>query len=359
MQAKNTKLNFSGQNIYVGMDTHKKHFTISIQGEHLFYKTFNQPPKPAILVKHLQQNYPGANYFAAYEAGFSGFWIQEQLQAKGVDCIVVNPCDVPTTDKEKKQKRDPLDSRKIARALKNGELTGIHIPDKVHQQDRSLLRARQRIVGNQTRCRNRIKSHLYFFGIEYPEKFQHSGTHWSKRFMDWLNQIDLGEQSGNLSLRLWLKEATSLRDLLLEADREIRKLSQQERYAEDMTLLLSIPGIGRLTAMILLTEIGDIKRFGNLDHLCSFIGLVPNTYGSGDKEKTGEITSRGNRRLRSHIVESSWVAVRSDPALTLRYNELRGRMNGNNAIIRIAKNLVNRIRHVLINKQSYELAVAA
>lgn len=276
-----------------------------------------------------------------------------------MDCIVVNPCDVPTTDKEKKQKRDPLDSRKIARALKNGELTGIHIPDKVHQQDRSLLRARQRIVGNQTRCRNRIKSHLYFFGIEYPEKFQHSGTHWSKRFMDWLNQIDLGEQSGNLSLRLWLKEATSLRDLLLEADREIRKLSQQERYAEDMTLLLSIPGIGRLTAMILLTEIGDIKRFGNLDHLCSFIGLVPNTYGSGDKEKTGEITSRGNRRLRSHIVESSWVAVRSDPALTLRYNELRGRMNGNNAIIRIAKNLVNRIRHVLINKQSYELAVAA
>lgn len=109
--------------------------------------------------------------------------------------------------------------------------------------------------------------------------------------MDWLNQIDLGEQSGNLSLRLWLKEAASLRGLLLEADREIRKLSHQERYAEDMALLLSIPGIGRLTAMILLTEIGDIKRFGNLDHLCSFIVLVPNTYGSGDKEKTGEITS--------------------------------------------------------------------
>lgn len=85
MQTKSTKLNFSGQNLYVGMDTHKKHFTISIQGELLFYKTFNQPPKPEILVNHLQRNYPGANYFAAYEAGFSGFWIKEQLQAKGVD----------------------------------------------------------------------------------------------------------------------------------------------------------------------------------------------------------------------------------------------------------------------------------
>lgn len=359
MQTKNTKLNFSGQNIYVGMDTHKKHFTISIQGEHLFYKTFNQPPKPEILVNHLRQNYPGANYFAAYEAGFSGFWIQEQLQAKGVDCIVVNACDVPTTDKEKKQKRDPLDSRKIARALKNGELKAIHVPGKANQQDRSLLRARQRIVGNQTRCRNRIKAHLYFFGIEYPERFQRSGTHWSKRFMEWLMQIDLGEESGNISLRLWLKEAGSLRDLLLEADREIRKLSQKERYAEDVALLLSVPGIGRLTAMILSTEIEDIKRFVNLDHLCSFIGLVPNVYGSGDKEKTGDITSRGNRRLRGHIIESSWVAVRNDPALTLKYNELCGRMNGNKAIIRIARKLVNRIKHVLVSKQSYELAIAA
>jgi len=359
MLSKNNKLDFTSQAIYIGMDTHKKQFTVTIQGEHLSYKTFSQPPSPKLLIDYVKRNYPGADYYAAYEAGFSGFWIQEELQSGGVDCIVVNPCDVPTTDKERKQKRDPLDSRKIARALKNGELTAIHIPDKKSQQDRSLLRMRQRIVGNQTRCRNRIKGLLSFYGIDLPEQFNKSGTHWSKRFMDWLRQLDLGHRSGNMALSLLLAEAMFSRDLLLKAGRDIRLLSKEERYAEDVRLLLTVPGIGMLTAMIFLTEIGDVRRFKKLDQLCSYVGLIPNVYGSGEKEKVGDITKRGNRHLKSHLIESSWVAARNDPALSMRYNELCSRMNGNKAIIRIARKLLNRIRYVLINKQEYVLALAA
>lgn len=359
MSVKNTQLDFKGQNIYVGIDVHKKHFTVSIQGERLFYKTFNQPPIPEILVEYLTRNYFGAKYFAAYEAGFSGFWIQEELMSLGVNCIVVNPCDIPTTDKEKKQKRDPLDSRKIARSLKNGELNAIHIPDKLNQHDRSLLRTRQRVIGNQTRCRNRIKALLYFYGFNYPEQFQHSGTHWSRRFMNWLNELELGHESGNNTLNLLLKEANYLREILGEADKNILKLSKGERYSEKVKLLLSVPGIGRLTAMIFLTEIEDIKRFKGLDHLCAYIGLMPNVYGSGEKERVGDITKRGNKHLRGYLIESSWVAVRNDPALGSKYHQLCSRMKGNKAIIRIARKLLNRIRYVLINKEGYELSIAA
>ena len=359
MLSKNNKLDFTDQAIYIGMDTHKKQFTVTIRGEHLTHKTFSQPPSPKILIDYVKRNYPGADYYAAYEAGFSGFWIQEELQSGGVDCIVVNPCDVPTTDKERKQKRDPLDSRKIARALKNGQLTAIHIPDKKSQQDRSLLRMRQKIIGNQTRCRNRIKGLLSFYGIDLPEQFNKSGSHWSKRFMEWLGQLDLGYSSGNTALSLLLEEATFSRHLLLKAGRDIRMLSKEERYAEDVRLLLTVPGIGMLTAMIFLTEIGDVRRFKKLDQLCSYVGLIPNVYGSGEKEKVGDITKRGNRHLKSHLIESSWVAARNDPALSMRYNELCSRMNGNKAIIRIARKLLNRIRYVLINKQEYVLALAA
>ena len=239
-----------------------------------------------------------------------------------MNCIVVNPADVPATDKEKKQKGDPRDSRKIARGLKNGELSAIHIPDKLSQQDRSLLRMKQRIVGNQTRCRNRIKGLLSFYGIEFPEQFNKSGTHWSKRFMEWLGQLDLGHDSGNTTLSLLLEEATFLRGLLLKAGNNIKLLSKEERYAEDVKLLLTVPGIGMLTAMIFLTEIGDVKRFKNLDHLCSYVGLIPNVYASGEKVKVGDITQRGNSHLKSHLIESSWVAARNDPALSMRYNEL-------------------------------------
>lgn len=359
MRNKNKQLNFEGQNIYVGMDVHKKQFTISIQGEHLFFKTFTQPPVPEILVEHLNLNYPGANYYAVYEAGFCGFWIQERLTHLGVNCIVVNPADIPTTDKEKKQKRDKSDSKKLARALKNNELEAIHVPDNSAQQDRALLRARLKLISDQTRCRNRIKSLLFYYGIELPETFSNCGTHWSKRFMDWLRQINLGQLTGNKALQLYIKEAETIRALVLEADKEIRQLSRTEKYKETSTLLLSVPGVGILTAMILLTELGDILRFKNLDHLCAYIGLVPNVYSSGEKERVGDITRRGNKRLKSHIIESSWVAVRKDPALSLAYGKLCSRMNGNKAIVRIARKLLSKMRYVLINKEKYKLAVAA
>jgi transposase len=359
MSLKFNQIDFSGQNIYVGIDVHKKHFTVSIQGDRVFYKTFSQPPKTDVLADYLRRNFPGANYFAAYEAGFSGFWLQEELTRQDIHCIVVNPCDIPTSDREKKQKRDPLDSRKIARELKNGELHAIHIPDKESQQDRGLLRTREKLQANQTRCRNRLKAWLCYYGIDYPEQFQRSGSHWSKRFMTWLSELKSEHESGRMALKLLLKEAETLRTLLLEANKSITKLSRQERYAEDAALLLSVPGVGRLTAMILLTELGNIKRFATLDHLCAYIGLMPNVYGSGDNEKVGQITKRGNKHLRRYLIESAWVAIRTDQTLGIKYYQLCSRMTSNKAIIRIARKLTNRIRHVLLKKESYTLPLAA
>jgi transposase len=109
--------------------------------------------------------------------------------------------------------------------------------------------------------------------------------------------------------------------------------------------------------MIILTELGDISRFKNLDKLCSFIGLVPMTNSTGENEKTGGITVRRNKILRTAIVESSWIAIRNDPALMLVYQKLTKRMEPQKAIIRIAKKLVNRILYVLKNKKPYVQAV--
>ena len=238
-------------------------------------------------------------------------------------------------------------------------MNAVYVLEKRTQQDRSLVRTREKIVGNQTRCRNRIKGLLYYYGIEYPERFLHSGTHWSKRFMSWLENINVGDASGNSSLSILLKEAKSLRELLLETDKHILKLSQEERYTVNVKLLQSVPGIGRLISMILLTELENINRFKGIDQLCAYLGLMPNVYSSGENEKIGDITNRCNKHLRSYIIESSWVAIRSDPALALKYHQLCSRMVGNKAIIRIARKLLNRIRCVLLNKEKYKFSLAA
>lgn len=356
MQTQVKKLDFSGQDIFIGLDTHKKNLTVTILSEHLHHKTFSQAPDAEQLARYLHRNFPGARFHAAYEASFCGFWLQEGLQAKGIDCMVVHAADVPTTDKERRQKRDTRDSRKIANALRGNQLEAIYVPGKTCQQDRALMRSRHKTVGNQTRCRNRIKALLYYFGVEYPQEFANAQTHWSAKFMTWLNGVDLGE-AGSMSLSVFIGECEFYRTQLRKLNHRIVALSGQERYARLAALLRSVPGVGLLTAMILLTEIEDIHRFKNLDRLCHYVGLVPNVSASGEREHVGDITRRGNKYIKSQLIESAWVAVRKDPALMLKYNQLCTHMNGNCAIIRIARKLLSRIRYVLLNQQEYQLAL--
>ncbi len=141
---KDNKLDFRGQHIYVGMDVHKKSWSVSIHTEQFEHKTFTQPPEVEKLTHYLQRTFPGATYHTVYEAGFSGFWLHDQLKEKGIDCMVVNPADVPTKNKERAGKTDRIDCRKLARGLRNGEIKGIYVPSRVKVEDRSLVRTRQR-----------------------------------------------------------------------------------------------------------------------------------------------------------------------------------------------------------------------
>ena len=86
------------------------------------YKQFCQPPKPTVLGKYLRKHFPGGHYKSVYEADFCGFWIHDELTAEGIENIIVNPADVPTTDKERQQKTDKRDAKKLARMLRGGGL---------------------------------------------------------------------------------------------------------------------------------------------------------------------------------------------------------------------------------------------
>jgi transposase len=357
MQLQNNKLSFQDQNIYTGIDVHKNSYKATIIVENRVFKTFSQPADPKILVEYLKRNFPDGNYYSAYEASFSGFWLHDYLNKMGIKNIVVNPADIPTTDKEKKQKEDKRDSKKIAKGLINNELVPIYVMGNQSLEDRKLLRMRQTIAKDLTRLKNRIKSDLYFFGIKFPPEFENSNTHWSKKFMKWLEEIKFEKESGNISFRVLLHHAKHLREEQLMMNREIRKLSNEDKYKDNVKLLISVPGIGLLTAMIILTELDDINRFQDLDNLCSYMGISPTTNSSGDNEKVGKITPRSNNFLRNAIIESSWIASRTDPALLRCYIDYIKRMDKNKAVIKIARKLINRIRFVLKNKKMYVYSI--
>jgi transposase len=269
----------------------------------------------------------------------------------------VNPVDVPTTQKDQKRKSDPIDSSKLGRSLRSNELKGIYIPRAETLEDRTMIRVRFTIVKDLVRQKQRIKSLLYLYGIEYPDEFQNVNTHWSKRFIIWLKTVHLQYTTGTDALNLMIKEAEQQRLILLEATRKVRTLSKTERYAKNIELITSVPGIGLITGMMLLAEIEDIKRFDNSDKLAGLIGIVPDCHSSGLTEKKGEMTSRGQYFMRKGIIECSWVAASKDPALSLAYCNYCKRMEPNKAITRIARKLINRIFSVLKNEKKYEIGI--
>jgi transposase len=344
---------FTGQPFFIGIDTHKKSWKVSIFTEHLEHKTFTQPPDVDKLANYLRRNFPGGEYHVVYEAGFCGFWIHDSLnKEEGVDCIVVNPADVPTTDKEKKTKADPIDSRKLGRSLRNGELKGIYVPPRESVEDRNLVRMRQTMVKKQTRVKNQIKSLLYFYGIVLPEEY--TQRRWSRKFIDWLYEIQMTRASGDMALKTLLDELTYLRQTISGLTKGIRGLALTEEYAENFRLLKTVIGISILADMILLTELVDINRFKNLDMLASYVGLIPDTESSGEKENDKGITKRRNPLLRHVLIEAAWTAVRKDPALMEAFNKMLGRgISRKVAIVKIARKLLNRIRYVLKNKKEY------
>jgi transposase len=354
---KDNKISFKGQHIYTGIDVGKKAWSVTILTEQFEHKTFTQPPVPETLVKYLKRNFPQADYSCAYEAGLSGFWICDALNQLGVDCIVVHPADIPTKDKERRNRNDNVDSRKIARNLRNGELTPIYILSRQAQEDRSLVRMRMLMVKKQTRCKNQIKSLLTLYGINIPNELTNSD--WSIKFIDWLDNLQFQYHSGKQSLTALLSELKHFRQAITQLTAEIRNLSRQEPYVKLVDCLVTIPGVSVITAMVLLTEIVDINRFKSLDQFASYVGLIPGEDSSGDKEIHTGLSYRRNAYLRVLLIESSWVAVRKDPSLLMTYNKLIKQMPKNRAIVKIARKLLNRIRYVLKNQQPYEPCVVS
>ncbi len=254
MSAQKNNLNFNGESIYVGFDVHKASWQVTILSKELMLKNFVMAPDSEKLSKHLHDNYPGANFHSAYEAGFSGFWMHYQLLSLGINNIVVNPADIPGTQKDKLHKEDKKDSRKIAYALRAGNLTPIYIPSRNTTNDRSLIRCRRMLVKDMTRLKSRIKSFLFFYGIEPPEIFSKSGSHWSKRYMAWLDSIQLDEPSGNSALKFHIAQARNQKKLLKDILLEIKRLSLTEKYKHNYELIKTIPGIALVSGMTLLRQ---------------------------------------------------------------------------------------------------------
>jgi len=339
---------FSGQKFYIGIDVHKKSWAVTVRSLNFVVAHFTQPPSTKALLSHLQGKFPGGEFYAAYEAGFSGTSVHEELCKLGIKNIVVHPGDIPRTDKEQKNKTDIHDSRSIAFNLEKGNLHSIYVMPRQQQEFRALFRLRESKARDVARAINRLKSCLLYFGIDYSSIFE---GYISAKVITWLRKLHMDNEVGSFTLKKYIDELAHQRTELGKITKALRNQAKKDHNVP-YKCLLSVPGIGHTTAIGLLAEIGDFGRFKDPAEYCSFLGLIPWQHSSGESIRVKGIQPRCNKHLRPLLVEASWLAIRNDPSL-LKYYRKHAVKNSRHAIIKVARKLALIAKGVVQKLQLY------
>jgi transposase len=342
---------FTSQDFYIGLDVHKQSWYVTIRSLGIEVGHFTQEPDAAALHQYLHRNFPGGQYHSAYEAGFCGTGAHEQLCKAGIDNMIVHAADMPITDKQKKNKTDLHDSRAIADHLERGNLHGIYVLSQEQQELRSLFRLRECKVKDTTRANNRLKSFLMYYSVVIPQEISKRGD-LTGRALAWLD-LELQSAAGTIALGQYVAELKYQRKQLFELTKILR--AQVMAYdKKTYTNLITIPGMGSITAMGLIAEIADFRRFDDPDEYASLLGLCPWEDSSGDCIKTKGIQPRCNRHLRPLLIEASWQSIRKSRKLFAYYSKHAGGKNGKKAIVKVARKLAMIARGVATSGQPYQ-----
>lgn len=287
----------------------------------------------------------------AYEASGQGFGLYDDLTDAGVECHVLAPTHLPHSTHSRKNKTDDHDAEMIldevrAHVLAGRPLPDVWVPDHQTRDDREAVRLRLELAAQRTRLKNQIRNLFKRSQLALPDDFTASGE-WSQRSLAWLRDVAAGAAG---SLREGARTAlTSLIELyagltvqLKALDQAITRLSRTERDAALFRRLQLLPGVGTLTAMVFLTELGDLARFANRRQLAAYLGLAPSSFESGkNDDRKGHITKQGPARVRHVLCQAAWAALRVSPEWRAKYDRIKrgSKSRGKIAIVAIMRQL--------------------
>jgi transposase len=242
---------------------------------------------------------------------------------------------------EAKIKSDRVDSKAIAELLRLDALPQAYMPDKETAALREKVRRRAFLVRERVKLRVKVKAILTYEGVRWPSDH---GLFTAKG-VEWLHGLSLDP------VESYLRVMASLDDEIKLLSKELRGQAEDD---EDVKLLMTIPGVGYYTALLVKSEVGTISRFPFGERLCSYAGLVPSTHASGASIRHGGITREGSRWLRWVMVEAAQTHVHKyDTAITRAYNRIAERRGKRIATVAAARKLLMCCYSVMKNKRPY------
>jgi transposase len=291
---------------YVGLDVHKDSIQMAVldsrKKEPVLAKGL--PNRAARVAKELVAYRENGEVQIAYEAGCLGYSLYRELEEFGYDCRVIPPSTV-FHGGDGQVKTDYRDAVDIAWMLRRNEGESIGIPTKEDEATRDVVRCRGDLTENLKGMKQRLLKFLLRKGVNYETE-----RYWTGKHYKWLNGLKFEDEMEELTKTEYLEEIRRIEEKIRRLDKKLEEVAEGERYKEVVRKLRAFRGIDYLTALSLVCEAGDFKRFPSAQAFMSYIGLVPSEHSSGKKRKQGGITKAGNGHLRKLLTESSWHYAR-------------------------------------------------
>ena len=288
---------------YIGLDVHKATIAVAVAesgtGAARSRGTINhQPEAVAKLIRKLG---PVEQLRCCYEAGPTGYGLYRQLIRLGVECIVVAPSLIPVKVGDQ-VKTDRRDAEKLARLLRSGELTAVWVPDEAHEALRDFTRLRESAKQDLHRARQQLGKFLLRLSVAPTTRL----SRWSKAYRAWLGSLRLPQALEQATLEVYLEHLDESAARLAKLNAQLEELAVQHEQAPLIQAFACLYGVGVVTAITLVAELGDLSRFSSARALMGYIGLGPREHSSGGRVHRGAITKRGNSHVRRVVVEASW-----------------------------------------------------
>jgi len=348
--------------VYVGMDVHKDSVMVAVLPEQASQPIAvdRLPNDLAVLRRFFARLVrDGAQVQACYEASGAGYVLQRALSEWGHACVVIAPSMTPQRPGHQR-KHDKRDAIELARLFRAGELVPIRIPSSTDERVRDLVRCRQTLQQNVLRARHYVSKFLARRGFVFRQ-----ATLWHRAHLRWLHALAAGTGERALASEdvVVLGEYLALLEYTLSRrealDEQIEALALRPAYATPVGWLKCYRAIDTLSAMVLITELGDWRRFESPAQLMAYWGLVPTEHSSGPRERRGSITKAGNSHCRHILVQAAWH-YRHRPAIS---GALKGRQRGQPAAVIAhawkAQHRLYTLYHRLAARRPPQIAVVA
>ena len=296
--------------IHLGLDVHKDTITVGVLPAGADRVAVDRIASDPEWVRRLVGRFPDRSLLrVCYEAGPTGFGLARQLGSMGVSCQVIAPSLVPVAAGDR-VKTDRRDARRLARLHRAGELTAISVPTASQEALRDLCRARLDMLADLGRARRRCLALCLRHGIVYRD-----GENWTLKHRAWLGSVSFPEPATTATFGHYLSEIDIQDAQLAAVDNDLMRWRTQPEFAEPTNRLAAYRGVAELTALTLVSEVGDWRRFATAPQFMSFLGMVPSEHCSGLREHRGHLTKAGSSELRRLLIESAWH-YRHPPAIS-------------------------------------------